>query len=168
VWDTVGSLGIPAYVKGARADFFRFVDTALSSKVRRGFHAMSLDELRKDFPVTRWNERDGIEQMWFVGAHADVGGGYAPHDSRLSDIALDWMTSNLAGLGVKFTESSAYKPNFGTPEMQAIHTPWAAPPFDQLGRSPRSPVRSDNFHPSVKQRWNADSAYRPEALAGIW
>jgi len=99
VWDTVGSLGIPLYVKGRR-DFFTFVSEDLSPKVKNGFHAMALDERRRDFPVTRWTPRAGVEEMWFVGAHSDVGGGYP--ESGLSDIALDWMMKKLAPLGVSF------------------------------------------------------------------
>src|SRR5262249_3853966 len=76
VWDTVGSLGIPDYVKGARRDFFSFIDNKLSLMVDRGFHAMALDEMRRDFPIERWDADPRIEEMWFVGAHSDVGGGY--------------------------------------------------------------------------------------------
>ena len=75
VWDTVGSMGIPEYAGDKRFDVFRFVDTKLSDKVEFGFHAMAVDEMRIDFPVTRWDDRQKIEQVWFVGAHADVGGG---------------------------------------------------------------------------------------------
>ena len=39
VWDTVGSMGIPAYAADKRFDVFRFVDTRLSDKVQNGFHA---------------------------------------------------------------------------------------------------------------------------------
>jgi len=50
VWDTVGSLGIPNQVFGGeRVDCFRFTDTKLSPIVQNGFHAVSLDEQRKDF-----------------------------------------------------------------------------------------------------------------------
>src|SRR6185295_346112 len=94
--DTVGSLGIPAYAADTRFDVYRFTDTALSTRVELGFHAMAIDELRRDFPVTRWDARDGIEQVWFAGAHADVGGGYLPVESRLSDIGLSWMMKKLA------------------------------------------------------------------------
>jgi len=111
VWDTVGSLGIPEYIKGARADLFRFVDTALSAKVQNGFHAMAIDEQRCDFPVTKWDARERISQMWFTGAHSDVGGGYPPAESRLSDTALEWMTSNLLGQGVKLVAPMSYVSN---------------------------------------------------------
>jgi uncharacterized protein (DUF2235 family) len=100
VWDTVGSLGIPAYAADKRFDVFRFVDAKLSTKVQHGFHAMAIDELRADFPVTAWDSRAGVKQVWFVGAHADVGGGYTPQESRLSDIALEWTMKQLAEVGV--------------------------------------------------------------------
>ena len=94
VWDTVGSMGIPAYAADKRFDVFRFVDTKLSNKVQHGFHAMAIDELRADFPVTAWDSRAGVKQVWFVGAHADVGGGYTRagvaaigHRARMDDEA---------------------------------------------------------------------------------
>jgi glutathione S-transferase len=102
VWDTVGSMGIPVYEKDMRFDMFRFADTSLSPRVEHGFHAMAIDELRIDFPVTRWDERKGIAQVWFPGAHADVGGGYPKAESGLSDIALTWMTEQLAAIGMAF------------------------------------------------------------------
>jgi uncharacterized protein (DUF2235 family) len=168
VWDTVGSLGIPEYVKGERVDVLRFVDTALSPKVSNGFHAMSVDELRRDFPVTRWDARPGITQVWFSGAHSDVGGGYPTSESALSDLTLRWLTSQLSGLGVRFATPPSYVPNLAAVSTQPIHTPWTAPPFDHLGRAARDPAASDAFDPSVRTRWEANPAYRPAALTPIW
>lgn len=166
VWDTVGSLGIPEYVKGARADVFRFVDTALSPKVARGFHAMAIDELRMDFPVTKWDSRAGIVQTWFIGAHGDVGGGYPPAESSLSDLTLDWMTRQLVALGVSFTAPPVYRPDFSQVLTQPIHTPWTQPPFDHLGRAARIPAPGDDFHPSIGQRRSIDPTYRPNLPGG--
>ncbi len=72
---------------------------------------MAVDELRIDFRVTEWDVRDGITQMWFVGAHADVGGGYPPSESRLSDVALEWIMPNLSELGIKFMGSLVCTPD---------------------------------------------------------
>src|SRR3546814_14208096 len=33
--------------------------------------------------------------MWFAGCHSDVGGSYPEDESRLSDIALEWMVGEL-------------------------------------------------------------------------
>ncbi len=163
VWDTVGSMGIPAYAADKRFDVFRFVDTKLSDKVRNGFHAMAVDELRADFPVTAWDSRPGVKQVWFVGAHADVGGGYTAQESRLSDIALEWMMKQLAEVGVRLATPLTYQPN---PLIApAIHEPWAKVPFALLPRTPRQIATTDTIHESVLRRWQADARYRPAALA---
>jgi uncharacterized protein (DUF2235 family) len=165
VWDTVGSMGIPAYAADKRFDVFRFVDTRLSDKVQNGFHAMALDELRADFPVTAWDARAGIKQVWFVGAHADVGGGYSFAESRLSDIGLGWMMKQLAEVGVRLATPLTYAPEpLIDPE---IHKPWTKAPFALLPRSPRQVASKDTIHDSVLRRWEADARYRPEALNAV-
>lgn len=164
VWDTVGSLGIPAYVGDHRYDAFRFVDSALSDKVEFGFHAMAIDELRGDFPVTRWDDRKNVTQVWFCGAHADVGGGYKERESALSDVALDWMMKKLAGIGVRFVDPPLHK--LVTAEGFAqIHKPWEDFPFDRLVRSARQVGARERIHASVPLRWKGESpAYRPAAM----
>ncbi|HKQ13613.1 MAG TPA: DUF2235 domain-containing protein, partial [Steroidobacteraceae bacterium] len=165
VWDTVGSMGIPAYAGDKRYDVFRFVDTKLSNKVQNGFHAMAVDELRMDFPVTAWDSRAGIKQVWFVGAHADVGGGYPAQESRLSDIALEWMMKQLAEVGVRLATPLTYKPE---PLIgPAIHQPWSKSPFALLPRSPRQVTGTDTIHDSVLRRWQADSSYRPQSMSAV-
>jgi uncharacterized protein (DUF2235 family) len=166
VWDTVGSMGIPVYAGDQRFDVFRFTDTALSAQVENGFHAMAIDEQRRDFPVTRWNGRTGVRQVWFAGAHADVGGGYAPSESRLSDVALDWMTRRLTEAGVNFSAPPAYVPDTKS-DAQPVHEPWNQPPFNLMPRAPREPEVNDVFHRSVVQRWKADARYRPPALGRL-
>jgi hypothetical protein len=170
VWDTVGSMGIPGYVKGQRVDVFRFVDTSLSENVENGVHAMALDEQRCDFPVTKWVQRPvgGITQMWFVGAHADIGGGYPPTESRLSDLALKWMSEQLQSLGAAFVDPVAHSPNTSGAEKQPIHAPWTNPPVDHLGCSFRVVDPGEQIHESVRIRWGAESTYRPAALRGVW
>jgi len=37
-----------------------------------------------------------LREVWFSGAHSDVGGGYA--DSLLSGVSLNWMIANLQGV----------------------------------------------------------------------
>lgn len=121
VWDTVGAMGIPDYDHGERVDDFAFTNNKLSDKVARGFHAVSVDEQRKDFVPTLWEPRDGVEQVWFPGAHADVGGGYP--DSDLSDLGLAWMEQKLKSVGVTFNPTPEYvaKPD----PLAASHRPWA-------------------------------------------
>jgi uncharacterized protein (DUF2235 family) len=158
VWDTVGSLGIPMYAADHRYDVFRFIDTALSEAVAYGFHAMAIDERREDFSVTFWDARHGVEQVWFVGAHADIGGGYPADEARLSDEALCWMTSKLVTAGVRLLQLLAYLPTPASAQ-QAIHEPWNKPPFNLCGQLARAVKLEDTFHASVVEHWRADSAY---------
>lgn len=162
VWDTVGSLGIPVYAGGERLDVFRFTDTRLSDKVRHGFHAMAIDEIRADFPVTRWDSRTGIEQVWFVGAHADVGGGYALGESRLSDVGLAWMTEKLAAAGIAFDDPPGYVVNPLT-LGETIHEPWENAPWDALRQIPRHAEPGDCIHVTVRDKWLREG-YRPASL----
>ena len=166
VWDTVGSLGIPVYAGDKRYDTYRLTDTALSPKVKHGFHAMAIDELRGDFPVTRWDQREGISQVWFVGAHSDVGGGYSRAESGLSDVALDWLARKLEGAGVKFAKPLTHVPDTTRPG-QPFHQPWTKFPFSRLGRKQRKVLATDVIHESVFRRWEADKTYRPGALSSF-
>jgi hypothetical protein len=152
VWDTVGSLGIPLYAGGARLDVFRFADTALNPLVENGFHAMAVHEQRADFPVTKWDQRNAIIQEWFVGAHSDVGGGYAPSESGLSNLAFSWMLRRLADLGMRLNNPLPDPPFPQDPNL-AIHRPWEMPPFNLLPRAQRQVDRAkDMFHVSVTRR----------------
>jgi uncharacterized protein (DUF2235 family) len=103
VWDTVGALGVPGHLDVLFRDFYEFHDTNLGPHVEYAFHAMALDEHRKDFEPTLWQQtaegkQNGqtLQQVWFAGAHSNVGGGYEEHG--LSDIALAWMASRVAPL----------------------------------------------------------------------
>lgn len=111
VWDTVGNIGNPFDSDGFIGRYVSFHDTRLSSSVEVGLHALSIDELRGPFRPTFWTMSKGgavpagqtVEQVWFAGCHADVGGGYA--ETCLSDISLNWMAERVAaltGLGIDF------------------------------------------------------------------
>jgi Uncharacterized alpha/beta hydrolase domain (DUF2235) len=93
VWDTVGSLGIPIDPFGIDDAIYGFLDTKLHPDVLNAFHAVSIDERRREFPPTLWTPPfavgQTVEQMWFAGVHSDVGGGYS--QSGLSDVTLNWI-----------------------------------------------------------------------------
>jgi uncharacterized protein (DUF2235 family) len=105
VWDTVGSLGAHV-IKLPLAQ--RLVeglhDVEPHESLRHGYHALAIDERREDFYPTPWGRpRHGLEEVWFAGVHSNVGGGYA--DSRLSDIALNWMMAKAQCHGLRFTKA---------------------------------------------------------------
>jgi uncharacterized protein (DUF2235 family) len=111
VWDTVGNLGLPVPDFDVFNGYFTFHDLALPAGLEVGLHALAIDEPRGPFSPTLWTLPKGralkpgqtIEQVWFPGSHADVGGGLEA--SGLSDGALVWMgerAAALTGLGVDF------------------------------------------------------------------
>jgi uncharacterized protein (DUF2235 family) len=107
VWDTVGALGIPlsGLVVNAFNRRYQFHDTDLSTTVDNAFHAVAVDETRTSFAPTLWRQQDDakdqrLEQVWFAGAHCDVGGGYP--ETGLSDIALLWMAERARSCGLAF------------------------------------------------------------------
>jgi uncharacterized protein (DUF2235 family) len=90
-----------------------FYDTRLHYAVRYARHALSIDENRKKFACVPWEEGHiageraaaadprmppRLKQMWFAGSHSDIGGSYPETESRLSDIALDWMVDEALSL----------------------------------------------------------------------
>lgn len=90
---------------------FRFYDTYLNSRIPFARHALAIDEFRADFDRVLWgqarqetvkprrtSEPEPFIQMWFAGNHSDIGGSYAEDESRLSDIALEWMVAQATAL----------------------------------------------------------------------
>jgi uncharacterized protein (DUF2235 family) len=119
VWDTVGALGIPdgiipflkKFDQALDEKLYGFLDTDLSPRVEAAYHAVAVDEHRKPFLPTLWTDPknaaprvnvagSNVEQVWFVGAHSNVGGGYA--DAGLSDIVLQWMIDRAAKNALRF------------------------------------------------------------------
>lgn len=157
VWDTVGAMGLPHYIKDERTDAFRFTDTRLSPKVEKGFHAVALDEQRKDFTPTLWDAAASVTQTAFPGAHADVGGGYPTNDNQsgLSDIALGWMVDRLESVGVRFSRP-VFSPFAPDPKGTA-HKPWQHPPFNLPGEAAVRNLKGSGIqeHPSIQGRIDA-------------
>ena len=75
-----------------------FHDLHVSPKVEAAYHAVALDEDRSAFAPNLMNHRKRVTEVRFKGVHCDIGGGF--EDSRLSDVALDWMIANAAAHGV--------------------------------------------------------------------
>jgi len=117
VWDTVGAMGIPISFLGLFDDKDEFYDTKIGRNVRIARHAMAIDEHRQDFKPTIWRPRDNMDlrQVWFVGAHSNIGGSYKPDKdgSLLSDNALAWMLkqAGAAGLSIENHLAQSIKAN---------------------------------------------------------
>ena len=107
VWDTVGTLGVPWWpFRWIMRNSYKFHDVSLGCHIQHAYHAMAIDERRRLFAPTPWTQAQSyvgqkVEQVWFPGVHANVGGGYV--DSGLADRALLWMCLKAAeaGLGLR-------------------------------------------------------------------
>jgi uncharacterized protein (DUF2235 family) len=96
VWDVVGSFGIPINLGPFLFQEYNLGYTlTLPANVEHSFHAMALDERRQTFRVTRLK---GACEVWFRGAHSDVGGGNG--NLGLNNIALCWMLRKAAACGL--------------------------------------------------------------------
>jgi uncharacterized protein (DUF2235 family) len=102
VFDTVGSLGVPGRYFQEK---YRFHSVNLGGSIRHARQALAIDERRRRFEPCLWgtpapNEHRRVKQVWFEGAHSDVGGGYA--ETGLSDEVLLWMMSEACATGLHF------------------------------------------------------------------
>ena len=134
VWDTVGALGIPAVFGHVDPIFYGFLDTGLNPKIKNAFHAIAMDERRAEFMPTLWSGTPApdqhVEQVWFTGAHSDVGGGEddaAPGVQELADIPLSWMIDKARSLGLQVDETVAKQyahPLDGKNALNKFHESW--------------------------------------------
>ena len=157
VWDTVGALGIPDDLGVLNLldnpDNHTFHNTSLGASVKVARHALAMDELRGSFQPTLWTDvapdRD-VKQVWFPGAHSDVGGGY--RECGLADGALNWMIDEARETGLAFDEGirRQIKPNY----QDTVHNPCTGL-FALMPTQPRAtPSLKDaaHFHLSALER----------------
>lgn len=112
VWDTVDAVGLPLHL----SDFinltiyrFKFPDRTLSKCVRHACHALAINDERHSFHPLLWENDPRVEQVWFAGAHSNVGGGYPKQGMSL--VTLDWMMAKAeeAGLRLVGSERTLYR-----------------------------------------------------------
>jgi len=190
VWDTVGALGIPG-TNFSEHGRYAWHDTELSSIVRRAYQAVALDEHRKAYDVALWTHARGqkkpgqqeVEQRWFIGAHANVGGGYRMEGGGfdpLASLAYRWICDRAVAAGLSmFTPEPLADAHLAEPRdsyrefMRGFYRRYRS--FRDRGGDGQHYRRFDHDHeghpavgvsvdPSVWQRWRGDSGYRPATL----
>ena len=172
VWDTVGALGLPALLGKVDSLLFGFLDTDLSPQILNAYQALAIDERRAEFPATLWTSPPSpgqiIEQVYFVGVHCDVGGGYADDagtGTALSDITFSWMMAKAQALGLIFDETVAARYPSPIDKKYALdtkHESWCP-----LWLFPKSRVIAPDaiLANSVVVRCESDNSYRPPNLS---
>ena len=131
VWDTVGSLGLPAIAGGVDPVHYGFLDTSLHPDVLNAYQALAIDERRAEFPPTLWTPPappvagQVLEQVWFSGVHCDIGGGYP--ETGLSDITFSWMIGKAQSLGLQIDPDVAAQYALLDPKfaIDQIHESWS-------------------------------------------
>jgi uncharacterized protein (DUF2235 family) len=180
VFDTVGSLGIPGGIgRFVNRRRYEFHDTRLSGLVDLACHAVAIDEHRKQFAPTLWtsvpipipHHPTRVEQRWFVGEHANVGGGGTMNPAvhnPLSVLAREWIVDRAVEAGLEVEP----------PPVPLTGDEWKGRIFDfyasRLGRLARlvpgiepylRPVRTtigELLDGSVIRRWrHGKPPYRP-------
>lgn len=112
VFDTVASIGFPNLDDEDKpiSDVI-FENGTVSSHVQEALHLLSLDEKRIAFQPTLMNKEGKVTEIWFPGAHSDIGGGFW-YDG-LSDITLKFMVDQIKTrkIGLKLTHPRKVKYN---------------------------------------------------------
>jgi uncharacterized protein (DUF2235 family) len=157
VWETVGALGVLTRLR-------RFHDNKLSPGVCHAVHALAIDEQRRKFEPTPWDEQElkpgqHARQLWFAGVHSDVGGGY--EERGLADLTLGWMLEQAKAQGLEL-KPDAFDRLQGDPAGK-LHDSYDGL-WRVLGRYVRRPKRDDAFHRSVGERLQRRPDYEPDNL----
>lgn len=173
VWDTVKALGLRLPILWRWTELpHKFHNHHLGRHIRHGFHALALDETREAFAPIMWTttpEWPGeVQQMWFRGAHGDIGGqidGFEPA-RPLANIPLVWMLEKAeqcslplpAGWRERFP-CDATAPSVGT--TRGWGKLFIARRRRLIGRD-----RSEAVHPSAMPAPDRPDAYGSAAATG--
>ena len=192
VYDTVASIGVPNLDDSDKpVSDIVFENHTIAPTIDKALHLVALDEKRKAFMPTLMNKETRVMEIWFPGAHSDVGGGN--RRDGLSDIALEFMVNELGRrkLGLKIVHpgeilygsllppEAEFKIDYSDVMMdpkfwgvshrqRRIFTGW----LTLEDRSVRVNVDDQPsgelplLHHSVAERIHGDGDYRPESLVG--
>jgi len=127
VWETVEALGFPDLKENIDEPNKNYADQLCN--IENAAHALALDDNRariftplllsrkhlKDEKCVEGDKeiKSNVEEVWFSGAHSDVGGGYK--DTDINGISLNWMLDKIedAGLDIVPKNSKVYSDYLG-------------------------------------------------------
>lgn len=189
VFDTVGALGVPfPILRSIKGSAYPFLNTGLRRNNEYAFHALAMDEHRKAFMPTLWTNMgattaaprpiERTEQRWFVGAHANVGGGC--FSDPLAQLPLKWLEGKAAALGLGFNDEFATDRDAAMGRISDSYAEFARGLYRLLtfGQRYQRPIGvppasegpgvsniNETIDSSVFVRWQTDKTYRPPGLA---
>lgn len=203
--DTVASVIEP---RGLLPGAVTYAYTSNNPSVLAVRHAVAIDERRRMYRATLWGEDcevrkpftepgtgtpQDVKEMWFAGAHGDVGGGYPEAESQLGKLPLSWMITESRKLGLKYVTRTVNRLVLGSHKNTKYVAPDATAdahesltagwwPFELVpGRDRAAPGKrflgltwplgayrkipeGAQLHPSVQTRLKERSSYRPPNL----
>ncbi|KIC39888.1 hypothetical protein RA27_16425 [Ruegeria sp. ANG-R] len=120
-WDTVASVIVPRPDRMYLPSLEALPYTQMNPCVRVFRHACAIDERRRMFRLSRWEEPQlfktnpfvkdedavpqDIQQVWFAGVHGDNGSGYPEQESGAAKYPLAWMVDEARAHGLVFRET---------------------------------------------------------------
>lgn len=184
LWDTVGALGLPGVfgeVSKVVNRKYAFHDAALSRMVRAARHAVAIDERRRLYPPTLWDNIDALNgpevtgderpyrQEWFPGVHSVLGGsGPVP---ALSAFSADWVVAGARDLKLEF-DRTALQEIVGGQDAAVdagamVQMSGLGNLFGQLLRDRNGPQSVTEVSNAARLRVAARPDYRPGPLARV-
>ncbi|KJC57515.1 hypothetical protein UP10_28450 [Bradyrhizobium sp. LTSPM299] len=128
LWDTVAAYGLPIdeMTRGISNWVWplELPNRVLNPRIKCARHALALDDERTTFHPVLWTEQtegqpaptvpvtiDGerLVQVWFVGMHANVGGGYP--DDAVAFVPLAWLVDESVKRGLVFKNAPDADPD---------------------------------------------------------
>jgi uncharacterized protein (DUF2235 family) len=172
----------------------KFYNTFLNKRVAYARHAMAIDEDRENFSRVPWNVEgdlvqhepgrpEWLRQVWFAGNHSDIGGSYPEDESRLSDIALQWMIEQSTELehpllldrtmlnlfpsagGMQHSEISSMLDRYPSWVPTALRRVWPKQLRRVLDQAVLHPTVFDRFGLPLVLHYGIAAPYRPENLS---
>lgn len=192
VFDTVASIGFPNLDDDKKPiSDVKFENCTVADSVDEALHMVSIDEKRTAFMPTPMAHDKRVTEIWFAGAHSDVGGG-CRYDG-LSDITLHFLleeftrrnlgleirpplkidleTQECKKLGLAY-DDIAIQPNpLGKSHQQdrSFLLEWTLSNRDMRvhtkNEPPGGPTLLPKIHYTVVERIHGDSDYRPVSLS---
>jgi len=170
VWDTVKALGLPVPILSR---FFPvatgFHDQQLGASVGAAYQALAADEDRTAYSPVLWERGDwdgAMEQVWFPGAHGDVGGerGCLFPPVPLTNLGFVWMMERAEARGLILPQG--WREDFPTDPTAPMVGSRRGVNRLFLLRRPREAQRGENgqsVHDSIHERCAGVAGYTPRA-----
>ncbi len=128
LWDTVEALGIPNFKENYNVPNKNYVDQLCN--IKKASQALSINDdratiftpklLTKSYLTEKCEKpvdiNKVVNEVWFSGAHSDVGGGYG--NTEIDGVTLNWMINQIKAYGILPETARVFENPYG-----AIHDP---------------------------------------------